>query len=176
MHDAAMTLSACLALCALYGALKLHHASKVDETRSKLFTIRDKLFRYALENDMIGSAASQTLRKAINSSLRYTHRISFLRLIFLIAIDKHRPDEDRLRTQELSELIGALPQNHRRELELLHKELRTVLSQHLVESSVIMKVTFLLALPFLAISGVSASKSALSDRSADLMERDACAA
>src|SRR6266436_8516805 len=63
---------------------------KVDAFRQKLFAVRDELFDYARSGKIaFDDPGYTTLRNLMNALLRFTHRLTFARMIVLLISTKN---------------------------------------------------------------------------------------
>jgi hypothetical protein len=59
-------------------------AFMVDDTRNHLFSVRDEMFLYAVDRELLDTAAYQNLRKLMNGLIRYAHKMTLTNFISLI--------------------------------------------------------------------------------------------
>lgn len=103
----------------------------VDETRHHLFTARDELFLYAVDNNLTDHIAYKNLRELANTYIRYAHVVSFPRIAILRALNAlYQPKEHESYT-EYKKAIRSLPIKHQERLEQFHVQIATEVFRHI---------------------------------------------
>ncbi|MCX7359019.1 MAG: hypothetical protein NT015_12870 [Alphaproteobacteria bacterium] len=166
----AFATAVCLTLAFLL--LRLSRGLWVDEARHHLFTARDALFLYAVDNRLTDHPAYKSLRNLANTYIRYTHIVSFQRFAILRALEVVYPQPETEELTEYKKALRSLPQNHRERLEQFHSQIAVEVFRHLYRSSVFLRLCYVLALPLLWLSGGSPKPS---EQTMEMVERDALA-
>src|SRR6185312_3729383 len=83
ISDAANILSFFAGVAALVGMVRLLHSQSVDRVRSLLFSLRDEMFLYAVDNGLLVNEAYRELRGEMNAFIRYAHKISATQILLL---------------------------------------------------------------------------------------------
>jgi hypothetical protein len=77
------TMSLTISLALLLVIWRFMSGFRSDNLRDQLFTLRDEMFLYALDQGFANTAAHENLRRLMNSLIRYAHRVSLARLLLL---------------------------------------------------------------------------------------------
>jgi hypothetical protein len=108
-----------------------------DSLRDQLFTVRDKMFLYAVDQGIADTTAHQNLRLLINSLIRYAHRVSLGRLLLLDIsrrVLKITPSEPKTYV-EWVEAVDALPVEQAQRIKEFHEEAMLLIMKHMVTGS-----------------------------------------
>ena len=172
------SLSICLSFALLIGFYVLWRDYLVDEVRDRLFVLRDEMFLYAYDNELMGSPAYGYMRNLMNSVIRYAHEISFGRLIALVVAHKFlgKPPTDNL--EKTWKAIDSLPVEHRDVMRRYQMRMALLIGRQLIKTSVILRFIALLldiVLWFVRGGDADAKKRMSEKMPVVLMERDALA-
>jgi hypothetical protein len=108
-----------------------------DNLRDQLFTVRDKMFLYALDRGIVDTAAHENLRRLMNSLIRYAHRVSLGRLILLYLssrVFKIRPTLPKTYV-EWVEAVAALTADEAERMRGFHAQAMFLMMKHMVTGS-----------------------------------------
>jgi hypothetical protein len=83
--DLVSATSALVSLALLLVVWLLVRNYRVDRLREQLFQLRDEMFLYAVDQELVGSPAYTELRVLMNALIRYAHQVSVSRLVLLTA-------------------------------------------------------------------------------------------
>ena len=108
------SLHAIAAATALLGLAWLYQRYRIDRFRNELFAVRDELFLFAAQNNLINDPGYRELRKVFNGMLRFCHRLTFMQLMLAPVSAGSEP------FQEWLSLIGKLPNAQRDQLISYH--------------------------------------------------------
>ncbi len=131
---------------------------RIDATRDRLFELRDRMFDFAADGHVpFDSPAYARLRVIMNSVIRFTHRITFARLLFILATHKLVTLEyERDYYREWVTAVNALQsEDAKRRLQQFHVEMWSIVVRHMLTGSPILWVCFLIASIALAIQGAT---------------------
>ena len=124
-------------LCVLYRCWREH---RVDAMRHRLFVLRDELFDYALGGELaFDDPAYVLLRRRINCMLRFAHKISFTRALFMVELMPRALSAEILRghDQEWKDALGQLLSHDSRErISELHEEVLMVVVRHVMMGAI----------------------------------------
>jgi hypothetical protein len=107
---------------------------QIDALRERLFSLRDEIFLYAYDQDLIGNPAYQNLRFILNGFLRYSHRLSFAQIYFLSLGRKYfglklsQPKE----MIEWQSAVEALPLDQSESFRKFHSDALTLIVRHIM--------------------------------------------
>jgi len=111
---------------------------RVDHTRQKLFAIRDELFDYAADGGIgFDEVAYGRLRTLLNSLIRFSHRLTFSRLVFSsVAAEFVTPQISERPHQKLTNAIDAIPSEEAKtKLRDIHRRIALCIVRHLITGS-----------------------------------------
>jgi hypothetical protein len=115
----------------------LYSGYRADNLRDKLFTLRDEMFLYSLDHDLVGTPAHENLRRMMNSLIRYAHRVSLARLMFLdfsrrVLKMTRKPPQIYV---EWVEAVAALPAEQAERMQRFHAEAMLLIMKHMISGS-----------------------------------------
>jgi len=107
---------------------------RIDKTRDDLFALRDELFLFAYDHGLMERAAYRNLRQLINGLIRYTHRLSMARLLWLAFVCrvfgiKHKPSKI---FSEMNASMATLPAEQRAVFDQFHSRANNIMAKHIV--------------------------------------------
>lgn len=150
----------------------------IDEVRNEIFELRDNMFVYAFENDLIEHPAYRLSRELMNSVLRYSHEISGARFLMLaIASVFVRPPVPQ-RFLEWKEAVEHLPSAERVKFVEFHSELNLIIGRQVFRTSILLRLAaYLVGIILWLAQGSSDGRRKLAERMPlDLLEKDAMVA
>lgn len=111
---------------------------RIEETRMKLFSIRNELFDYAMAGSIsFNHPAYGLLREIMNSMIRFTHKIDWVTLILLyMGLRNIRPIKGKF--EMFIEELNTLPDEVKKELSKYLRHMDTAITSHLIKSSILM--------------------------------------
>src|SRR5215813_4061012 len=118
----------------IWGRIAGCHA---DNLRDQLFTVRDKMFLYALDRGILDNPAHENLRLLLNSLIRYAHRVSLGRLLLLdlsSRVFKIKPAPPKTYVQWV-EAVAALPDDEAERMRDFHAQAMFLIMKHMVTGS-----------------------------------------
>ncbi len=116
---------------------KLWRGYFVDQTRQKLFTIRDELFDgFHSGGHDFDSVAYGMARTMLNGLIRYTHEISFTRVIIANTSPSERAEIIKF---QLDEALKELPQDAKELVESTLYKMHVVMLKHIFARSFMLK-------------------------------------
>ena len=116
---------------------------RVDDTRQRLFAIRDLLFQQAEEGKVsFNSRAYQITRTTLNGMIRFTHDLSFLRLLISFISYKIVDEKDYVERygKELFDSINELPKPEQKIILGARLSMHFAVVAHVFRSSIIMVI------------------------------------
>jgi len=115
---------------------KVRRIHQIDVTRQAIFEIRDELFLEAAERGLLDEPAYRRARDIINASIRFTHRLTLVRIAFGMRVPTPALDEAGQRLEALlNEEMNNLRPNDRRLIELSLSKAYLCLLDHIIKSS-----------------------------------------
>ena len=87
LDDVLTALHAAFALLGILVVVLLYRNFRVDRLRNNLFALRDDLFDFAVEANIVNEPSYRQLRNIMNGMIRFSHRLSFVRLILAITLE-----------------------------------------------------------------------------------------
>jgi len=168
ISDAANILSFFAGAAALVGLVRLLHSQSVDQLRSLLFSLRDEMFLYAVDNGLLANQAYRELRSEMNGFIRYAHKINATQMLLLIiASSFYSIDRTSTRLVEWTVHLSELKDNDRRTLQSFHKQQKRIVAGHVVRRSLILNAVMKVIILYLKATRQSGRKenvvSAMSD-------------
>lgn len=155
---------------------------RADNFRDQLFTLRDEMFLYALDEGIADTPAYENLRLILNRLIRYAHRVSLGRLVLLDLcrrLLRITPSTPPLYA-EWDEAVAALPPNQARRFRDFHDTAMLLMMKHIISGSPLLWVGFVVIASHIVIFKstrifLDRIVSALTRRlpSLDLLEADA---
>ena len=97
---------------------------RIDALRHRLFVLRDELFDYALDGNLsFDHPAYAMLRRRMNNLLRFSHKISFVRLLIFLSLGYKIMAKEALvnHEREWRSALDQLSDKQRRKIEELHE-------------------------------------------------------
>jgi len=123
-------------LCAisLIGLIVMVRAVQIDSLRDFLFGLRDEMFLYAFDEELIESPAYRNLRVMMNSLIRYAHRASFAHMILLMIAKRsfHIETAEPPLLKEWSRAVDELPSPQAEKFREFHARVQHALFRHMV--------------------------------------------
>jgi len=110
---------------------------RADNLRDRLFTLRDEMFLYALDQGIANTPAHENLRLMMNSLIRYAHRVSFVRLLLLDISRrafKLKPSVPGLYV-EWVEAVASLPADPAERMRGFHGKAMLLIVKHMITGS-----------------------------------------
>ena len=126
---------AILALAILY---VLFRDYKVDKLRDEIFSLRDNLFDFGRENDLLSHAGYQRLRLIMNSMLRFSHKLTFVRFVMVGLLLRGTKLEPNPYAEWMKSLNSLQPDKAQR-LKEFHSEMWLLVVCHVYETSIAMR-------------------------------------
>lgn len=110
---------------------------RLDALRQRLFEVRDRLFDLGLSGQVpFDHPAYGQMRKSINGMIRFAHRISFFRLIFVsFASPALMRGSVELPSTVLQKRASDLPEDARATLMAVHREMWVTVTRHMITGS-----------------------------------------
>lgn len=142
----ALLLTAALMLSLWYFWFFEYKRYLVDNTRQKLFKIRNELFQSAVDGkiDFDEPLYSMT-RTTLNGAIRFTHKISAWRLLGVIVLAKCRVEPKHVSDYKLTwkkSFSDVESETAKKTVLKAHSKMHLVLFQHLVSGSLVLRVLF----------------------------------
>src|SRR5665213_3021352 len=117
----------------------LYRDYRVDRLRDELFAMRDSLFDYACEQDLLNHEAYKQLRSIINSMLRFGHKVTFARfLLVALLLGSRKPMPNPYGEWKVA--LATVPRNQADKLEEYHGRMWGLIVLHMCETSAIMLI------------------------------------
>ena len=139
----------------LAAMVRLLHQQSVDSVRSELFALRDEMFLYAVDHQLLENEAYRDLRAQMNGFIRYAHEFTAMRVVgHLIVCDLFKVPT-KSRWPHLAERIKALGQDDRVRMEKFYEDQRLIISFYLVDRSLILKTLLRLHIIYSGLRGLS---------------------
>jgi hypothetical protein len=135
----------------------LFSKSSVEDVRGSIFEIRDEMFLYAYENDLLDTTAHRELRRLMNGAIRFAHRASLTRVAVYSWASDVTEQERRGRSlhSRIVRSIEKLRPEHRDAFAAAHERFAVCLMIHVVRSFPPFTPLYLIAcLGFVGISAV----------------------
>jgi hypothetical protein len=119
--------------------ISMVHNQCVDETRSDLFNLRDRMFLYAVDNNLLDTDAYRQLRYLMNDFIRYAHRLSAMRVLMIyIASMKIRPPTSKFSSTWNRSLL-ALSNHDREEMQSFLQKHKLIIVTHIIHRSLLLR-------------------------------------
>jgi hypothetical protein len=117
--------------------VKLWRDLFVDSFRQNIFTLRDELFDYAAEGNIsFEHPAYKDLRLAMNSVILYAEKITFLRWVFALIVNKYAPDPVATKYwHRMVNSIASLGPGQRDHIARMHMRFQTEIGRHMIYKS-----------------------------------------
>jgi hypothetical protein len=116
----------------------------IDDTRQKLFSIRDELFKAAANGDISFEDKSYKMtRTTLNGAIQYTHNLSAVKLVGSIVLFKLLGETPQLKNYQESwkKAFSSLESDSAKKIIVkVHQEMHLALFHHLVRSSIVLRV------------------------------------
>jgi len=152
MSDAVDCLYLSISALALLLLMRFFRDYRLDKVRDDMFTLRDRLFDYAAENDLLQHPAYRRLREIMNAMIRFAHKISVTRLLLSMFLDRFVPETERRRPfDEWLKTLNDLPQHHQEKLINFHVEMGYIITRFVVQGSIFARIIVELARAYLLI-------------------------
>lgn len=137
---------------ALLTLARLYRDYRHDKVRDDLFTLRDQLFDYAVDNDLLEHPGYRKLRDIMNAMIRFAHKISITRLVLSMALDRFIPKSERRHPfDEWMSDVQNLPPHLRDKLVNFHIEAGLIIIKYAIENSILARIGVMLARVLLLI-------------------------
>ncbi len=118
---------------------------RIDHTRQRLFAIRDNLFQQAKDGVVpFDSKAYGLTRTTLNGMIRFTHDLSFLRVLLILFTYKWVDKGARVEQyqHELAEAIMELPKEARKAILETRFNMHVAFTLHIMRSSIVLMLIF----------------------------------
>lgn len=127
-------------LVCLWGLAWAFRDYQEDNLRDQLFALRDEMFLYADDEGLMDSPAHQNLRALMNGLIRYTHRVTFLRVLVLLTL-RHLagvkiPEAPSFKKWNAA--VAKLPLQQREKFKTFHHRAGALMIKHIVLTSPLM--------------------------------------
>ncbi len=120
--------------------INLTHGQCVDETRSDLFALRDELFLYAADNDLLETEAYQHLRSLMNGFIRYKHRLSATRVLMIFVASRLLPPPISVSfLSTWNAYLALLEELHRQKMRSFFKQHELIIATHIIHRSLVLR-------------------------------------
>jgi len=123
-----------------------YRSYRIDLARQVLFAIRDSLFDEAAQDKIeFSNPAYGMTRSTLNGMIRFTHELSFVRLVILLITQKYIDKSvfiDRY-NERFKEALANAKEDERKLLEATLMKAHLVVFDHIVHTSLILSVTLL---------------------------------
>jgi hypothetical protein len=135
------------------------HNQCVDETRSDLFRLRDKVFLYAIDNNLLETDAYRQLRDLMNDFILYAHRLSATRVVMIyIAYRKIRPPHSVFSSTWTPSLL-SLSDKSRAEMQSFLQAHKLIVVTHIIHRSIVLRAAVNLCALFMRLTHTTGSLS-----------------
>lgn len=177
MMDYVPAIFVAMSLIAFVWMLSAWRTYWVSETREDLFYLRQRLFLYAVDENLVEHDSHQLLRQSVNSMVRYAHELTLARYAALVFGNTVWGGAEKpQRLAEWENAVASLPKAQREVFEAFHMEMGVVIIRQIVKTSISLRT--LVALKIIwdwATKGKTkdASKEIARHVPTDLIEQDA---
>jgi hypothetical protein len=152
MTDTVDCLYLSISALALLLLMRFFRDYRLDKVRDDMFTLRDQLFDYAAENELLQHPGYRQLREIMNAMIRFAHKISVSRLLLSMFLDRFVPETERRRPfDEWHKTLDNLPQYHQGKLINFHIELGYIITRFVVRDSIFARIIVSLARVYLLV-------------------------
>jgi hypothetical protein len=129
-------LSCGTSLALLLILINLMHDAAIDDLRDRLFAIRDRMFLYAYDHDLLDRPAHRELRSLMNGAIRFAHQASVVRVLSFALASRiaGRTETQNRRHAKLIAAIHSLPSAHRDYFSAAHEEFIEVMALHIIRN------------------------------------------
>ncbi len=159
MSDAANVLSFFAGVAALMGTVHLLHSQSVDSLRSLLFSLRDEMFLYAVDNNLLTNQAYRELRSEMNGFIRYAHKINATQmLILIVASNFYSTDKNLDPLFDWTKHLNEIKYNDRNMLLSFHEQQKKIVARHVVRRSIILRAVMKIIILYLNATHQSGRK------------------
>jgi hypothetical protein len=168
ISDTANIISFFAGAAALASVVHLLHSQSVDRLRSLLFDLRDEMFLYAVDNDLLTNQAYRELRSEMNAFIRYAHKINATQmLVLMIASRFYSTDRTATPLVDWTMHLSSLKDRDRKTLLFFHERQKRIVAGHIVKRSLILSAIMKVIILYLKATHQAGRKenvvSAMSD-------------
>lgn len=118
-----------------------YHKYLIDETRQRLFALRDELFQQAEQGKVsFDSNAYRMLRSTLNGMIRFTHDLSFWRFVAATALHDSKNSHLEHYISTKKEALSALPSGARKIIESTYESMNFIVVAHVARRSLVIRV------------------------------------
>ncbi len=161
-------LSVGVALAALLILALAFRNYRVDSVRDELFALRDEMFLCAYDNELTDSVGYMHLRSLMNGLIRYSHHLSFSRLLVLatwnrVATGNLSPPKAFV---EWMSAIDQLPDHQKQQLRMFHAKAEFLIEKHLFTGSILLLIV---SIPIALRLFFAHGKKLLTEKTADAL-------
>jgi hypothetical protein len=157
ISDAANIVSFFAGAAALVGLVHLLHAQSVDELRSRLFSLRDEMFLYALDHGLLSNPAYCELRNEMNGLIRYGHKLTITQVLILTITSKFYSVE-RFLTPTWTAHLNTLSDEDQKVLLSFDDKQKPIVITYLAYRSIVLHILMRIATLYLKITNQSGRK------------------
>jgi hypothetical protein len=132
----AAELSIVISLAALAFLLFLYRDFQIDKLRDDLFALRDELFDYACQHDLLQHPGYTKLRVIMNSMIRFAHKVTLWRLALSVSFSRALPPEERPDPyRDWQKDLQILPPFHQQNLANFHVKMAVLILKSMIYRS-----------------------------------------
>jgi hypothetical protein len=155
IDELVLTLHSGVAIIGILVLVLLYRNFRVDWLRDELFALRDELFDFAVSADLINEPSYRQLRNTMNAMIRYSHKISLVRLILVVVLERLIiPPERRINPiYEWEVSLSKLFPDHRKELLVFHRRMGALVMRFIAGGIIANPVHLLLLMAVFIYTG-----------------------
>lgn len=119
----------------------VHRQFYVDQTRQKLFKVRDDLFDKAAQGLVpFDSIAYGMTRITINGMARFAHRLTLIRMLILLATHKYADDSHQIEaySNKLQKSLSALDDDAQSAIWVARHSMHMIMLEHVICTSLLL--------------------------------------
>ena len=121
---------------------------RLELTRQEIFKLRDDLFLYARDGDMsFDDDAYMIMRTILNGTIRFGHKISFIRLVAPIVVERCYTEGEVSKNFDavFNNALEQVTPEARRKILKTRNALHRVILEHMIFSSVVPTLLYVIA-------------------------------
>jgi hypothetical protein len=128
-----------IALAIFTRVVALLHSQCVDETRSDLFYLRDQMFLYAFDNNLLDTDAHRQLRDLMNNFIRYAHRLSATRVMMIYIASRWILPPSSSFSATWNKSLTLLNDKDRSEMQSFLQKHKIIIVTHMIHRSIVLR-------------------------------------
>ena len=157
ISDVSNVVSFFLGAAALVAVVRLLHSQSVDDLRSRLFSLRDEMFLYAVDNGILANPAYFELRKEMNGLIRYAHKLTITQLLILTMTSRFYSIK-RAYASDWTVHLDTLKDRDKKALLAFDDKQKPIIITYLIYRSIVLRILMRILTLYLKITNQSGRK------------------